>query len=395
MKTPSQLFIILALLLTQCGNKKEKMSFFENFRMKALTIVNKQEFQNAPINSMQYRTETNDTIISFFNKNMTSIVFIGLGKSNFKDTVPLQNLFSENEIESYLGHLYVNDNMVFILANKMNYELSRLDYFVFYFDMHGNNIQAWDIAELTGINEPYFCLKSSFQNPITYIDGNLIISANILSHSKEVIKEVSKTPTELILNTKTNEAHFVYGKPEIYGNGKYYGNHVHNHSKVFLNDTVYVVSFPIDHYLYKYNINGELIEKHQCKSEFIDEFKDFEWSENISFEKIIEIQITQAYYSQLAYDSHNKLIYRLALHEQDALSSSGEKASLYDRGFSLMVIDEKLQIVGEYYIPIYHLYPSMIETNLSGGPFFGIANFDMSLLCIAQYEFFPLKQNKK
>jgi len=72
MKTPSQLFIILALLLTQCGNKKEKMSFFENFRMKALTIVNKQEFQNAP-NSIQYRPETNDTIVSFYNNNLIQL----------------------------------------------------------------------------------------------------------------------------------------------------------------------------------------------------------------------------------------------------------------------------------------------------------------------------------
>jgi len=390
MKTPNRLFIILALLLTQCSSKIEKNSFFENFRMTGVTIVNKQDFTDAPINSIHYRAEKNDTIFSFYNNSLKSIIFIGLGKSNFRDTVPLHNIFSEYNVESYIEYLYVDDNKLFIITGKMNDDFYRKDYFVFNIDMNGNILETWDIAQITGINETYFLLKA----PFVYQNEKLIIMANILHHPTEE-KDVSKTPTELIINTQTNEAHFVYGKPEIYGNGKYYGNHTHNHSKVFINDTVFVLSFPIDHSIYKFHVNGELIEKKQCKSDFINEFKSFEWSENMSFEKIIEIQATQAYYSQLAYDSQNNLIFRLVLHGQNALTESGEKASFFDRSFSLMVIDKNLQIVGEYFIPPFHLYPWMINTNLSGVPFFGIANLNPSLLCIAQYEFLSLKQKLK
>jgi len=392
MNTLKTVFIILTLLLSQCGNKKEKMSFFENFKMKGITIVNKQEIQN--IDSYIYRPEKNDTIISYYNKIQTSIVFLGIGKSNFTDTIHLHDIFSKYELENCIGHLYVNDNMVFILASKMHDDFSRLDFFVFQLDMLGNIFQSWDIAQMTGINESYFGLKKSSQNPIVYLNGKLIIMANVLHHPKEK-KDVSNTPTELILDTEANKAYFVYAKPEIYGNAKYYGNHTDNHSKVFINDSVFVLSFPIDHSLYKYHINGKLIAKKICKSQYIDEFKDFEWSENMGFEKIIEIQTTQAYYSQVTYDSHNKLIFRLALHEQAALANSGEKASFFDRSFSIIVVDENLQFVGEYYIPPYHLYPGMIQTNFSGGPFFELANFNPSFLCIAEYEFLFSKQNKK
>lgn len=382
------LYLIIIVALTQCSHKNranDKEIFFENFKIKKISVLEHEDFVGVLLDGIYLFGET-DSIVSLYNYEQKKIRILGIGKSSINDTLCLQNLFDKYHIENYLGHCFVNTDSIFILTNIMNNDSSRLNYFVFLLNMKGEIKNKWDISALTGIDNTYFCVKSLFQNRMSIKNDNIICMTDI--HLRKSAKaDVAEIPTELVLNIKTDLAYFIYAKPDLYGEGKYYGNHAKNHSKAFLNDTVFVLSFPVDHTIYKYNINGNLIDKKMCKSVYIDDFKDFEWSATMTINKIIEIQVTSPYYYQIQFDKENRLLYRIVLHEQDALNDAGDKNTVFDKSFSIIVMDEQLNIIGEYFVPPYHLCPYLLNTNLPGSPFMIMYQSESSKFIYVKYEY--------
>ncbi len=359
--------LLLLLVLSQsCKIETEKKCFFEHFKLKDVLIIdrtNRTYFSSEIIHNDKI---TGDTLITFYQMNDNLIVFLGYGQNTRNDTLHLNSFLETYDIDRFLDYYYVNSDTIFISTNYMTEDRSRLDYAIFLLDIKGNVYKKWDIAELTGIDHVFFNVSSEYFGPNRTIYNKekqlLFLKTDIIFPPYEAF-DVNEVPTELVLNIATDEAYFIYAKPDIYGKGDFYGNHALNHSKAFINDSTLVLSFPIDHYLYKYSITGELLKKKECKSLYIDKMVAFERGEPVTFNNLVEAQTCYPYYYQIVYDTKNRYLYRIVHHEQNVLNEVGEKNTEHDRNLSIMVIDENLNIIGEYFIPPYHIIPYLPRIN--------------------------------
>lgn len=349
--------MVSSIYLSACHKQSpEKQSFFENFRQKSILILDPSIHPCTSSESVHIGAE--DTLISYFDRLENQIRMIGYLNKKTDDTLCFDDFFSSYEIDHFLDFCYVNKDSIFVCANYLVNGGSRLNYNIFLFNMNGQISKQWDIAKMTGIDDDFFCISSiNYEHYRMIYRNGIIYALTTIRYPPFEAYDFTKVPTVLVLNTITDKADFIYGLSGIYGKGDFYGSHADEHSMAFINDTTFVLSFPIDHHLYLFHTNGNLLLKKECKSIYIDKIKAFNKDESVTFDKLIDAESCYPYYHSIHFDTKNKLIYRIAFHEQNVLNEDGERNSIYDRSFSIMVLDEHLNLLGDYFIPPYHFVP--------------------------------------
>ncbi|GHT87681.1 hypothetical protein FACS189474_1110 [Bacteroidia bacterium] len=209
---------------------------------------------------------------------------------------------------------------------------------------------------------PTFVSWSFFYTPPVFIDNKLYITQKPSPRSP-----VSKTPVSVVIDTLDNtfsELPFFF--PIIKDDGLFtYSFFVLVKSRDF-NGKEFVYSFYSDENIYVASIDHTEIKKIQVKSKYINQLIIERKSDDMiqTMKKDLEIP----HYGNLIYDKYRNVYYRLAYPKVElepdldyrSMSSQGRKK------FSIIILDEKFNIIGETLFPEYTYNPTVLFVHEDG-----------------------------
>ncbi len=123
----------------------------------------------------------------------------------------------------------------------------------------------------------------------------------------------------------------------------------------------FIYSFYADEDLYLTSSTHEKIEKKKAKSRYIDDVSVFRSTEE-NFQKMLKAQCEHASYGKILYDKYRKVYYRFVYPPCEIDDYSGDYVELIRSGrknFSIMILDDQLNIIGETSFPAYTYNPNI------------------------------------
>lgn len=208
------------------------------------------------------------------------------------------------------------------------------------------------------------CLKPfipSDKSQMFFMDGRLYIPQTINLRLGE--KAVEESPIKVVIDTANNTVealpmrfpplitHKDFGKVSAFGADYaccYDGNR-------------FVYSFHADEDLYLTSPEHKSVEKKKAKSRYIDDVTVFRSNEG-DFQKMMKAQCEHALYGQILCDTYRKVYYRFAYPPCEADDYTGDYVELLRSGrksFSVMILDEDLNVIGETLFPSYTYNPNL------------------------------------
>lgn len=125
-----------------------------------------------------------------------------------------------------------------------------------------------------------------------------------------------------------------------------------------------LISFPVEHALFLYN-NDSLIQTTATESRYLKkyEFPSFDNEQRSNTAYKVKYVSTLGYYYSLIYDPFRNIYYRVVLHPQDYRNADNTVNMDADRSWSVMILDEDLNVLSETYFPSKkYLYYNLIVT---------------------------------
>lgn len=386
----SLLIILLFIAFSACDQSKQKnQDFFDNFHLEDVLVID-QSKTNYISNETVHKIN-GDTLISYYDKSDKSLIVLKLN-GIVEYSLCLDSFFLSHRIDFLGDYHFVDLDTIFVLATHRAASGNRLAYGVYHFDIDGNIHKHWDINKIMKMENPWFNVNSSYSrsiNGLEYKDGSLFCTTDI---NKKPFSEfnVNDIPVVFILDIQSSTGKFIFGKPKIYGEGDFYGNHVDRQTLVMLSDSTFVLSYPLAHHLLLFNKKGQLVKKTSCKSNFIDEFKYFPKGEEYTSRQLLDAQECFPYYYTLLYDKN--LFYRVVFHKQPIINEDGIKNNSYNRNISIIVMNRNFDVLGEYFIPPKRFKPFPVKVDNFGAGLFMELRDNPNDISVAKY---VLNNNKK
>lgn len=132
-----------------------------------------------------------------------------------------------------------------------------------------------------------------------------------------------------------------------------------DYSRCF-NGQTFVYAFACDEKLYHTTPEHKEVKTLTAKSRYIDKVEVLRYK-NQNFEKVLKESCEQASYGNIIYDKYRNVYYRFAFPEAE-LESNENYLEIYRSGrkcFSIMILDENLQTIGETLFPEYTYNPNL------------------------------------
>ena len=123
----------------------------------------------------------------------------------------------------------------------------------------------------------------------------------------------------------------------------------------------FIYSFNADEDLYLTNSAHGQIEEKKVKSKYLDNVTVFRFAEE-DFQRMVKAQCEHASYGKIVYDKYRDVYYRFAFPPCDASDYSGDYVELLRSGrksFSILILDNQLNVVGETSFPAYTYNPNL------------------------------------
>ena len=130
----------------------------------------------------------------------------------------------------------------------------------------------------------------------------------------------------------------------------------------------FIYSFNADEDLYLTSIEHRSVEKKKAKSKYIENVTVFRSNEE-NFQKMVKAQCEHASYGKILYDKYRNVYYRFVYPPCEIDDYTGDYVELLRSGrknFSIMILDENLNILGETFFPAY-IYNSNLSFILEDG----------------------------
>ncbi|MBA3986330.1 MAG: DUF4221 family protein [Flavobacteriales bacterium] len=211
----------------------------------------------------------------------------------------------------------------------------------------GEKIDEWIIDYKLSTYEEYD-LSGNRGSRIEYQDGKCFIFhyPEFAVLEPEFRKRYFNTPIELTIDLKERKVINFTGKfPEYFQEKEYY---VFNSTRA-LNKKKLIYSFANDNDLYVYN---QGIEKISVKSNFFEQSPTFDYHQYaFDYKKIEQYLVENFRYDIISFDPFRKQYYRVCLHKTNYENSNGTINKFVDKPFSIMVLDEKFNLIKEVVFP--------------------------------------------
>lgn len=154
----------------------------------------------------------------------------------------------------------------------------------------------------------------------------------------------------------------------------------------------FIYSFRFSDDVYIADINHENIVKKEIKSKYATDVKVLRLSPDLDFNQALKTTAEKASYGNVIYDKYRNVYYLIAQVETE-LEQGEDYVEIIRYGkkqFSVIILDDKLNIIGETLLPAFTYVPNMYFINQDGIYFsrshYKNPEFDDNRLCFERLE---------
>jgi len=280
--------------------------------------------------------------------NKWSIDVFDLPNQTYLKRISLDPNFYKEDLESF--SLYEDERILAIgsIPYINLYEISA----------QGNPLKMIDFGKVSlfpsqvisiysAINPSYF----SGAHPLIVDESRFVLSFTIPEAFEKYYPDVSKAAHTAIFNLQTKKLEHYFDTPEnIYTKVKNsaYPTDLAFAKKMLKGDTL-VVSYPMDHFVYGYNVNSsELLFKKPVSSKYIKKLPPpLRKSEYYDSDFNRDYRVSAPFYEGLNFHSEMNLYTRVIHHNQIILMPDGTRTKGENRSSSIIILDKNFEKVGE------------------------------------------------
>lgn len=345
------LFICSAVLTLSCtpGVNTDKYTLENTDKVLSFPIMEEVKVPQASVFTFN---DKGKNYISFQNLPKSEILIYSIDTQSLVKRIYI-NTEGANSVVGGFGGYYIADmEHIYIPSLYINT--------IFVADTAGNVNQKIDYAR-TKENRQLLPFIPSGKSQMVFIGDDLYIPQKMNLRLGE--KAVEESPVKVVLDTiqKTVEALPMRFPPLIsskdYGTVGAFGA---NYSCCF-DGKRFIYSFDADEDLYITLPPHKDIERKKAKSKYVDNVTVFRSNEE-DFQKLIKAQCEHASYDKILYDKYRDVYYRFVYPPCEVDDYSGYYVDLLRSGrksFSIIILDNQLDIIGETSLPAYTYNPNL------------------------------------
>lgn len=329
MKTKFSVFIsymVLSLLILNSfkANSNNLKSYTE---LSATDTIDIKLKENSPHYSRHFQYVEEDNSLFYYNLYSNTIDIYDLAEKRKKDKIEL------NDIVQGIDGFLVAKNWLYLILRQSNQ--------VFKVNLEGET----SVVNISGDTNAF--LYASFRNPIIKHDNSLYITRK---PKVETVEEIPYEKHEMVYNLK-DESYSLYGEfPDKYKQENWWHFVGLGISKT-VNKNQLFTSYPVCHNLYVHSLTDKSMLKYELKSKYLKDYDfpyyDLTKTNDVTYK--ISYAATLGRYVQVLYDPYRDLIYRIVALPQEYENEDGTVNSDLDRPWSIMVIDNNMNILFEQY----------------------------------------------
>ena len=133
-----------------------------------------------------------------------------------------------------------------------------------------------------------------------------------------------------------------------------------------MKDSFFIYSFALDENLYKTNIQTGIIEKILAKSRYISNVNPIKLPSELT--QLMKKTCEMPSYGNIMYDKYRKVYYRFVYLKSELKPNEDSRKILHNgkKEFSIMMLDENLNVLGETRFPAFTYVPHICFINKDG-----------------------------
>lgn len=347
-------FILIILFLTTvlvgCQKKVVTNSKIGHFEDKCnLEYVGKKELAldertSVMVEYLQYINDSVNNIISFINYPTNMIYMYDYSNGLLVDTIRYDKEVN-NGVGEVQGYYFLNSDSIFVYQYGSSViHLTNCKGEILWTKALFENFKR---KEKMMYPDPYLMTN----NPMKYVDGNLILNGFISGETSYETKE--NRPVTMLYNIDESSLEFLNHYPIQYVEYNWGGGLTHRLPYTGLdNKGNLLISFPADHNLWRCNLISNRTDSLYAGSEMIEYIKPYATSkEEVSIMdeyRVFEWYMNTPSYEGVFYDKYRELYYRIA-RLPDTNYKIGNRGN--NKPIIIIVLDSQLHYLGEEILP--------------------------------------------
>jgi hypothetical protein len=327
--------ILIFFTLISCSNNETDV-LLQEIEKKVFIL---DESSSLNISSASFFTNlSNNENFSFLNVNNNSLVI-------YKDSIPLsikldvEGANGVGNLNTFTSHKILPNNTFALVQSQMGK--------VFVLNKKGKVLNKFELFNINNRKSFYSFPYNSINNPIIFLDNGLYFTESLVKY----FENYNDVPLIRKLSMLDGKSESFFLLPKLYEKNFWGALFKYNLSiSKTINDEHFLVNSPISEDLYKIDLEGNILEKIECKSKFINNIepmnndKLYGNKNSADWKKINSYSLTSSDYNSIIFDKFNKLYYRIIYLRPDLNKYiSGERKP----DFSIIVLDDKFNILGE------------------------------------------------
>ncbi len=237
------------------------------------------------------------------------------------------------------GLLYINNDSIFVIRRTSNK--------IYLINSKSEIKKKWITSDAKNMAFHNNVYASANDFPLAYHNDKIYCKKFTNSYFGD--KAYQNDNHLVIFNLKDNTIkNNVYSFPKEYKREIKYNIDSYSQSCQINKDGNAIVCFYLTPDIYLYSDTG-LINSYNIPSKYVndnyDEYPKTDISKDITARENFDIQ--RGNYRWLKYDKKRDYIIRLVLHKSELYDEEGNKNRLYDKEFSLQIINNKFELIGE------------------------------------------------
>lgn len=334
-------YITCVFIFTVCCTFTEETSLNQTYSFEDTYTFEKTSEVRFPLDSVtpyysrcsQYFTSVNDMLMAVENSSENRIYLYNLNTKELIKFISFEQDGPEGigQMEGFYIHTL---DSIFVPSTNMQA--------LFLLNQQGKVVKkyAYPKRERRDLLQIFFTTDA----PAILFNHQLYFIPSSFGGTKENPKNA------IVLDLKTETWEEKGNIPDTYNKG-FFGaiNFYHSYYTYNPNKGIYVHSFPIDNYVYAYDLKDS-VKQYYAGSKYLKDVKPLSDNPfNALFEERSKYFKQSPSYLGIHYDQYRKFYYRIAQQPiSDALINDPEPLKRGHKHFSIVILDENLQKVGEY-----------------------------------------------
>lgn len=361
------LFLCLAVSIFSCTSTNNIDRYSLEKKDEILSFLIMEDVRMPQVSVFTFE-EKGKNYLSFQNLPESEILIYSIESQDLAKRLCV-NTEGDNSVPVGFGGYYIADmNHIFIPSMYVST--------IFVVDTMENVNQKIDYSK-TKDSQQLIPFIPSDKSQMAFVGNDLYIPQTMNLRLGD--KTIEKSPIKVVLDTIENTVEALPMRFPPLINHKDFGTvgaFGAEYSCCYNGDS-FIYSFNADEDLYVTSSAHDKIEKKKAKSKYINEVTVFRSNEE-DFQKMLKAQCEHASYGKILYDKYRDIYYRFVYSSGEINDYSGDYLDLFRSGrksFSIMILDNQLNVVGETLFPAY-TYNSNLSFVLENGLYISLSHIN-------------------